>query len=322
MLIFRDCKKYRSFAIITVLALIALLSVISFNFAFKSKLNLKTAINESESKKAYYYAYAGYNMAITIIMNDKNGYDGPGDIWYSEIPPIPFDNGRIIIRIEDEKSRFNIKKLVNPYGYRDNRRVAMLRRIFKLLNIDEYLIGAIVDWEDKDDVVSPGGAESSYYINSNPPYRPFDKPFITTGELLLVKGFKGDYYFLPPSSRNGEKSFKALSKYITVYGNGLININTAEVPVLCSLSEDITEEIANDIISYREKNPFKKIEDLKNVETVSDILYDEISSLITVKSNLFRIKAIGVIGELKETIEAVVMRQSRGGRVVFFNRSL
>ena len=314
--------RKRGFAIITVLGLIALLSVISFNISFKTGLNFKMAVNGGEAKKAYYYAFAGYNIAVTVLLNDNNGYDGPGDLWASSLPPVPFDDGTVKVTIEDEKSRFNINYLVNSYGRRDARRIAMLKRIFRKLRIDEDLVDAIADWEDSDNEISPGGAESEYYLNQNPPYRAFNTRFYTAGEMVLVKGMTRDYYFLPPSSRGGEKGLLPLNRYITVYGDGKININTAGLPVLCSLSSDLTESIAADIIEYRNSNLFKSISDLKNVETVSDILYDEISSLITVKSNIFRIESTGTVGETKETIEAVVMRQSRGVRVVFFKRSL
>jgi hypothetical protein len=58
------------------------------------------------------------------------------------------------------------------------------------------------------------------------------------------------------------------------------------------------------------------------VESVTDVLYDEIESLISVKSNTFRITAEGISNQIVQRIDAVVLRQSKGFRVVYFTRSL
>ena len=63
--------------------------------------------------------------------------------------------------------------------------------------------------------------------------------------------------------------------------NSLININTASISELMSLS-GIGEAKAKSIISYREKTPFKTIEDIKNVEGIGESLYASIKENITV----------------------------------------
>ena len=324
MSIFPNYRRFRAFALITSLVLISLLSILSLNFAHRSRIDFKMAINRSLSKKAAYYAYSGYNMAISLIMKDNNSYDGLSDIWAQQIPAIPIENGVISLSIEDEESKFNIDKVVTSYGLEDKRRETMFIRILQLLKIDTNITYAMVDWEDHDSNTLPLGAEENYYMNLPRPYKPFNSPFITIGEIMLIKGFKRDYYYLPPDKRSigSEKKYDALRDYITVYGDGLININTASVPVLCSLSRDINETVAEDIVNYRNEHPFEKKEDLKNVETISELLYDEIDSLITVKSNIFRIRVRGIISDVEQRIDAVVMRQNMGVRVVYFSRSI
>jgi general secretion pathway protein K len=323
----RPIKRFRAFALIAILVFISLLSLIALEFSKRSGIGLKMASNYADSKRALYYAYGGYQAALALLQGDKNAYDGPKDIWYGQLPPIPFDKGILAIRIEDEKARFNVKKLVAAQGVdwvAHERRRAMAERLFEALNLENSLVDATVDWQDSDDISNPNGAETSYYSNLSLPYSPRNGPFLTAGELLLVKGFDRGRIFLPPSSRGIELDdrLKSLSSYITVYGDGDININTAELPVLLSLSRDMDDFIAQDIIEYRENHPLQEIEDLKNVESVSDVLYDEISSLISVKSNIFRITAEGISNHIVQRIEAVVMRQSKGFRVVYFTRSL
>jgi len=320
------CKKrWNAFALISVLILVSILSLIALEFSSRSVISLKLSINYALSKKAYFYAYGGYQTAVKILMMDKNDYDGPGDYWYGLLPPIPLEDGSLMVTIEDEKARFNIRKLVTSYGKEDERRKVMLTRIFDALDIDDTLIDGIIDWQDSDDIPLPYGAEAMYYNNQSPPCAPRNAPVLTSGELLLIKGFDRKLYFLPPSSRSpfAPEELEAMSHYITVYGDGKININTADVHVLLCLSRDMDAAIAEDIVEYRKEQAFTTLEDLKNIETISDILYDEVASLITVKSDTFRITSTGISGDFIRTITVVVQRDSKEGvRVVYFNRSL
>jgi general secretion pathway protein K len=282
------------------------------------------ATNFAEAKRALYYAFGGYKTALAVLKLDTNGYDGPGDYWYGDLPPIPFEDGLITVFIEDEKARFNIADLVTDYGIEDKRRRVMLERIFETLYLDTNVIDAITDWQDEDEVPQGGGAESYYYNARDPSYRVRNAPVLTTGELLLIKDVDRELLFLSPSARSAPipEGYRPLYDYLTVYGDGKININTASIPVLLSLSQDIDESIVGDIMEYRSEGAFENPEDLKKVESVSDVLYDEIASLITVKSDIFRITSIGSVGGLIRVITAVVLRDSRGIRVVYYNRSL
>ncbi len=325
MSIFRRSEnKIGAFALISVLVLISILSLVALEFSQRTGINLTMTVNYADSKKALYVAYGGYQAALSLLIKDTNDYDGPGDFWYGMFPPIPIGDGAVSIYIEDEKARFNVRKLIYAQGEEDKRKSAMLSRMFIVLAIEPSLIDGIVDWQDIDGKIRPNGAEASYYNLLSPPYAPRNSQVVTVGELLLVKELDRDIYFIPPSLRSpiANEEFAPLNKYITVYGDGKININTAAEPVLICMSKDMDEFIARDIIQFRQKEPFKSIEDLKKVETVSDILYDEIKSLITVKSNLFRIRATGVSGKFSQVITVVVLRESRGFRVVYYNRSL
>ena len=65
-------------------------------------------------------------------------------------------------------------------------------------------------------------------------------------------------------------------------GAGLVNINTATVPELTSVS-GIGESRAQDIIAYREENGgFAKCEDIKNVDGIKDGLFSKIKDKITI----------------------------------------
>lgn len=65
--------------------------------------------------------------------------------------------------------------------------------------------------------------------------------------------------------------------------SGLVNINTADVAALCTLS-GIGESRAQDIIAYREANGgFGSCEDIMNVPGIKTAVYEKIKDKITVK---------------------------------------
>ncbi|GAG76982.1 unnamed protein product, partial [marine sediment metagenome] len=97
----------------------------------------------------------------------------------------------------------------------------------------------------------------------------------TIDELFLLKGFDDEVFY------GKEKERGSLNAYLTVYGDGKININTASLPVLQALHSDIDGSLAQEIVEYRKDTPFKKITDLKEIFGIDDRIYNEISPRIT-----------------------------------------
>ena len=70
---------------------------------------------------------------------------------------------------------------------------------------------------------------------------------------------------------------------ISTKNDGLVNINTADVKELCSLT-GIGESRAKDIITYREKHgTFQKKEDIMKVSGIKESIYQKICDSISVK---------------------------------------
>ncbi len=63
---------------------------------------------------------------------------------------------------------------------------------------------------------------------------------------------------------------------------GAVNLNTADKKELMTL-DGIGEKKAEQIIQYREKTPFTKPEDLKNIKGIGDKLFEKIKDKVEVK---------------------------------------
>ena len=106
-----------------------------------------------------------------------------------------------------------------------------------------------------------------------------------------------------------------LLQCLTVSGDGRININTAPKPVLRALSAEMTDEAVNRLDQYRreEKN------DLAAPTWYSRVLgttgLNIPTGLISVRSDIFRITAVGLQGRMMERITGIVKRETGGRKV-------
>ncbi|MBN3039082.1 MAG: general secretion pathway protein GspK [Candidatus Omnitrophica bacterium] len=102
----------------------------------------------------------------------------------------------------------------------------------------ESLSAAIVDWRDKDNVLSValGSAEDQYYRALRNSYEAKDSDFEVPNEIFLVKGMTKDI-------------FAKIKDYITIYSNGKININTASPKVLLALG--LFRSVVDKILLFR-----------------------------------------------------------------------
>ena len=105
-----------------------------------------------------------------------------------------------------------------------------------------------------------------------------------------------------------------MGQYVTIYGTGAININTAPKMVLRVLpvvppSADITAELADKMDQYRrsKNNNLSSVGWYKNVSGMSSItIKPELIEMV--KSNYFRIYATGVADKMEQNIMGTIQR--------------
>lgn len=112
----------------------------------------------------------------------------------------------------------------------------------------------------------------------------------------------------------GKEKSRKLSDYFTVYGDrqdytsefNKININTASYRVLSALTDKMTPDIVTEILHRRLVQPFKSVEEIKDLITDSTIL-----ERLSVKSSVFRIIVTATIDGVQSKITAVYNRNAR-----------
>lgn len=313
-------KEERGVALVLALAVIALLVSLVVDFSYTMMVDLTLAANLRDGQKAFYDARSGVELARHQLQKDDPAYDALDEDW-ALLPEHPGflsddDEGKFKVTVEDETAKIAINKLVA--GDKDKKVDlvirAQLERLFEVLELDPQLIDPIIDWLDPDNNPQPFGAEDEYYQSLPSPYPCKNGPLAALEELLLVKGMTKEILY-------GQDEKKGLIHYLTLYSDGKVNINTAPVEVLQSLSDKIDNVTAQAIIDYRQEKPFKEInyDDIKSLPGMTLEIFNDIKDQCDVKSSFFSLRAEGQVREIKKVIYTVLKRdESEGVKPIFW----
>jgi len=340
LLIFPREAERRGSVLILVLWLMSILVIFAIYLGAGVRQKLVLVHRLDERSKARYIAEAGVKKAVTILENKTSDkeypYDTFSDTWRNDeglFKGVPVGDGSYDISynyaneltgkaetcygIVDEESKININRVDQH----------LLRRFFRTAcgmdgTESQELAASIVDWRDKDSELSIplGSAEDFDYQGLNRPYEAKDSHFELLEELFLVRGMNMEI-------------FERLKPYITVYGSGKVNVNTASGVVLTALGLD--GRLPYKILSYRYGEDKKigtaddgvfvlKANILPKLSQFADLSESEVAKLsrvidkhLDVASSFFSIKCTAHIGNKRE-LRKVSAVCNRSGRVVYW----
>lgn len=203
--------------------------------------------------EGHYLAFAGVQRAMLEVYKDSLGsYDAANDSWGNNNPAfanVLLGKGSFSL-VRGQDGSFPSSAQDTPgYGLSDeegkiNINKASLATLKGLFEIAAGLFGqdaedvaaAIVDWRDEDSEPQENGAEDGYYSTLSPAYPCKNADFQAREELLLVKGINREI-------------FDKIKEVITLYGEGAVNINSADKVVLRSLGLD--DALVEKVIAFR-----------------------------------------------------------------------
>ena len=279
----------KGMALVITLLVVAILTAVVVEFAYGVYISTNALHNWQTAQRLSLAAKSATRLGARLITanNSLYSYTYPGQMEIFQ--KIPFDeiDGTILLRIEDENSKFNLNALVRPNGTPNNDVYAALQKMLKALNLKADIADRVVDWIDPDSEPRLRDSENSAkngYLDS-------------IDELLLIPGIDGE-------------SYERLVPYVTIYGFmqgshvAKININGAAIPVLMSLAEGINADVAARIVRYREATPFATERDISAV--IGNEIYTAISGDIVIKGTAFRVLATAQTGNIKRIIESVI----------------
>lgn len=226
----------RGFALIVVLWILVSVGATSIALHTASSYERRVVSNVKASSEARWAARAGlahFIYQLNQLLSRRGGGAIFAAVGDTMLPPLQFKYNGFDVRIvmRDPRGRINLNKAGEP----------QLRRFFVALGTTETravsLTHAILDWRDADDLRRPQGAERDDYLRARGTSGPKNAPFDNVDELLEVYGVDTEL-------------FRDAVDYVTVFGDGRINVNSAAVPVLASIP-DVDVRLAKRMVARR-----------------------------------------------------------------------
>lgn len=304
----------RGMALILTIMIISLIVTLTLQFNASMRSDLEETANLRDGVKMSYVAKSGFSYALAVLSMDteEGSVDSLHDIWadsktLSENAGSLFDDGRVGLRISDHSARIQINHLVDENGEYDAAQKGLLTRFLRStvfdLSLEEVdnIVDAIKDWIDGNSEVTRFGAEDTYYKTLEKPYACKNAPLEFVEELLLIRGITKELFY-------GTEERPGISDYVTTYGDGKININTADPLILRALSDHMDDGMVEEMVSYRddEESDLSDPGWYKTLPGMGDVAISD--DLLTTSSTYFEVSSEGLRDNMAKRISGIVKR--------------
>jgi general secretion pathway protein K len=277
-------RNQNGIALIVTLLALALITAMVVEFAYGVYTGTNNLYNWRDSQRLSLMARSGVNVSARFLSDWLNTQKyTPGFVEMPIENPFEDFNGIITVRIEDENAKFNINTIINQRGEKDTYGYDSFIRLLEALLLDKKIADRVLDWIDNDSIANLPDSETNAK----------NLPFVSVDEMLLINGIT-------------RKDYDTLLPYVTVFGDGKININGAEKPVLRSFS-GISDVISQTVIDYRKNTPFDGTEKILKVSGFEGPLGTSLMGHITVQGGAFHISSIAQSGGVKRIIETTFL---------------
>ncbi len=294
----RPRRRQEGVAIITVMIIVTLAGIVATNLAWDNALDVRRTRMLLYRDQAIQVALGAESWIATILRQDLSDSttDHLGEIWATDLPPLPIDGGEVFGVIEDLQGRFNVNNLINADGEIDQPTLEQFQRLLAALELDPRFAGITADWLDSNiDASFPDGAEDSIYTGLTPPYRAPNQLLTSVSELAALEGMD-------------KVTFDTLAPHIVALpGRTDINVNTATPFVLRSLDEKISPGDAENLVAEREEAGFGDVE-----SAFSSLVEPDLLPTLAETTSYFQLRVVVRIDTVRVTLYSVLLRGPNG----------
>ena len=305
----RQQTDQKGFALLTVLMIVALVAMVASQLVYEQHANIKRSsymMHQAQSFSIVWGIETWVNKGLTLDRkNNKN--DHLEELWAKPLGPIPYEGGMISGQLFDLQSRLNVNNVLEKDQVQRKIWQAILKRYADRHELPPEFVDLVTDWVDEDNEILPFGAESDQYLLLNPAYSAANQPMVMLSEIKLLQGLGA---LKRVQWLQMEQDLAALPEVVK------LNINTATKDVLMSLTEWMTEEIANSWQDERADKPAETPDEFRAFLvtetgfTAAEVLTDLPNWLIGTKSDYFLFNAEVNFGDSNETISAIFSRKT------------
>jgi general secretion pathway protein K len=286
----------RGFALVLTLIITALLVALSAEFVSEVFVDTSARQNFVDGQQASVMASSGMEATKKLLQYKlPKDYSSLADLeQIAKFLSISDERGTLLVTIEDESGKINLNSAWGDNGSPISPYSDFATRLLRNAGISLDLLDTLADWRDTNDTPHTAGAETPYYNTLKPPYAAKNSRLETVEELRLVKGFDSG-------------TVDKLRPFVTVYADCTkINVNTAPLEVIATLADDMTQNLAKQVVDYRRTTPFKSVNDLANVPGMPSKIVQGLQVYASAIGTTYRIVSQATVGETTRVIEAVV----------------
>ena len=246
----RPLASQKGMALVVTLLITAFLVVVITEIVYAVHGYADMAALYSNGQRASVLAAGGVTLESSLLLNksvdsgDKEPL-GPDELEWT----IKEDGGELRVVVSDEQGKISLNSIVDSKGALVEDKYDLFARLLDILELPPELSDILLDWIDKDRSLHGGRNAEGKLKNA---------PLDSVDELLLLDGFSPD-------------TVKALKPFVTVYTDGLININSAPVEVIMALDKEVTSGMAEAVVSMRESVPFKAVSEIREIRGFSTL---------------------------------------------------
>ena len=199
-------RRQAGVALLTVLLLVAVMSVLLVSVLDDIRFGVRRAGNAHAQSQAQWYALGAETLARSrlqaLAARDRQRTTLAGG-WNNRPFVFPIEDGVIRASLRDQSNCFNLNSVVEGAEEQLQRRDTGMRQFVALarsLGIAPArageLVGALSDWIDSDQAAGPMGAEDSHYLRQRHPFRTSGTLLAEVSELRAIRGFDDATYRL------------------------------------------------------------------------------------------------------------------------------
>ncbi|HSN18420.1 MAG TPA: type II secretion system minor pseudopilin GspK [Gammaproteobacteria bacterium] len=279
-------ERQRGVALITALVVMAIATAIAAAMYWRNALATRRTAAVVQGDQAMEYALGAEGWAEQILARDakkKHGVTSLDQDWAQQLPPLPVDGGQIQGKLEDLQGRFNINNVTAAGGVRQ------FQLLLQALGQDPNLAQAVAAWIQAGNGMA--NANDDNYTRLQPPYITGQHAMESITELQLVTGFTPAVY-------------AQVAPYVCALpAPTSVNINTASIPVIESLNENITADVASQVIGERGSAPLTTSPDALKPFNIPNPNFD---------SSYFLLTVVAQIGSTHVTLYSLLKRDGAG----------
>jgi general secretion pathway protein K len=301
-------RRQRGVALITVMLVVALVTIICAALLLRQQLAIRSTGNQLLVRQAQYYAEGGELLAKAMLRRDQGAdqVDHLAEPWANPRLNFPLDEGgELRLRIEDLSGRFNLNSLAAG-GEAADQALLRLRRLLQILQLSPAYADRLKDWIDGDQEPSGmAGAEDDQYLLLKPAYRTGVGRIAEVSELRLLLGMS-------------EADYRRLAPFVSALPSQVeLNINTASAQVLACLGEGIPEAALKSAIEGRGRTGYRD----PGAFAQQLGAYQVSPQGLATNSQYFRVTTEVLLGDRRQVLASYLQR-GNDGRVRLMARDL